>query len=372
MPIPTITVGSPNLPLTLQDLKALFETGDKPSSAEFCALIEACYGTDQILQFNAITGELGISTSDGSGFNTVNIGTMLNSNLSFTYDDTTRMMSVIVNGVPTLLGPLDGLWKDEGGGDISRVSGNVGIGTSNPSAKLDVVGTTELNGALDVNGSSAFSGQIHAQNNVLIDGNLKFNNNANVIDRISTSTSLAGNSNTAIPTEKAVKKYVDDSILNNEFHLKLDPLTITTTNAYVDVPVLPAGSSQFYEGNFQFGLNAKFNGVTKQRDVFVAPAAGRYLFELSIHLSNTVPPPTYCPVLGNFVWTYYNGGTGNLGWKGQFDFVHTQYHWGNYTYYAWIEIKMGWNDAVWLRLNNVSHQLEVRGGYFNCKRLPDN
>jgi hypothetical protein len=43
--------------------------------------------------------------------------------------------------------------------------GNVGIGTTAPSAKLDVVGTTELNGNVTVNGTEKVSGTLTVNNN---------------------------------------------------------------------------------------------------------------------------------------------------------------------------------------------------------------
>jgi hypothetical protein len=68
---------------------------------------------------------------------------------------------------------------------IIDTDGNVGVGTSNPTATLDV------------------------------NGNLKLQNGT-TINEFSTDMLLSGNSDDALPTEKAVKNYVDNSIVN--FH----------------------------------------------------------------------------------------------------------------------------------------------------------
>ena len=55
-----------------------------------------------------------------------------------------------------------------GGGVISGKSGNIGIGTINPTANLDVIGTTRISGSLGVTGSFSVLDSIDSANKILI------------------------------------------------------------------------------------------------------------------------------------------------------------------------------------------------------------
>ena len=109
----------------------------------------------------------------------------------------------------------------------SMASGNIGINETSPNAKLDVNGTLLLQ-------------------------------NGTVINEFSRDSTLSGNSNDAVPTEKAIKTYVD--ALEN------------AVNAYVDAHLPPAYYESYGIGSTQQGLMlAKDQAVFFK---FTAPATG--------------------------------------------------------------------------------------------------
>lgn len=202
------------------ELKPFFEQGDRPSQGQFGDLIDSCY---QELSFNSATNEISIK---GSG--------------------------------QTVAPPLENkvslealrLWKQIGSSnDIKYSSGNVGIGSAIPSAKLQI---TESNAVFLFDGSTSTSGYTttfgmndtglsigHDSSLRRIDlstgssprltiqgdgkvgigtvapsaklhvlGDIKLQNGATV-NEFSTDGTLGDDSDTAVPTEKAVRTYVN-------------------------------------------------------------------------------------------------------------------------------------------------------------------
>ncbi len=91
-------------------------------------------------------------------------------------------------------------------------NGNIGIGTGAtvPTNKLEVVGKIKAND-LEVTGTitaNTMIGPLAIQNNLTLSGNLKLGDLT--VNKFSSDGTLNGNSDQVIPTEKAVKTYVDN------------------------------------------------------------------------------------------------------------------------------------------------------------------
>ena len=78
------------------------------------------------------------------------------------------------------------------------VNGNVGIGTHTPSQELDVRGNSIIDGSLTIN------------QNLTVSGNFQLGTLS--VNEFSSDENLADNSNLAVPTERAVKTYVDNNL----------------------------------------------------------------------------------------------------------------------------------------------------------------
>jgi uncharacterized protein YbjQ (UPF0145 family) len=107
------------------------------------------------------------------------------------------------------------------------------LGDFEVKGKLKVVGTTEMTGSIDLNGGA-------------LDTALVTNLNADLMDSAHKDTdgTLSGNSDSSIPTEKAVKTYVDtaDALkANDNAVVKLTGAqTIADVKTFSSIPLLPA------------------------------------------------------------------------------------------------------------------------------------
>jgi Chaperone of endosialidase len=93
-------------------------------------------------------------------------------------------------------------------------NGNIGIGTgvTLPTNKLEVVGKIKAND-LEVTGTitaNTIAGPLAIQNNLTVSGNLKLGDLT--VNKFSSDGNLNGNSDLSVPTEKAVKTYVDSKL----------------------------------------------------------------------------------------------------------------------------------------------------------------
>jgi hypothetical protein len=90
--------------------------------------------------------------------------------------------------------------------------GDVGIGTDSPSNKLQVAGTLRATGNVDFDSNLNVDGNAQIDGNVNINGTFGFNTGTSVT-AIETDGTLGGNSDNVLPTEKAIKTYVNAQIL---------------------------------------------------------------------------------------------------------------------------------------------------------------
>ncbi len=106
------------------------------------------------------------------------------------------------------------------------VRGKITFGEQNRIITGDttIVGNAVISGGIDVSANAEIGGSAGIGGNITVGGTFQFNTNSNneiVIDEFSTDTELSGDSDSAVPTERAVKAYVDATFLNNNITKEL-------------------------------------------------------------------------------------------------------------------------------------------------------
>ena len=216
---------------TRNELKDLFKTGAKPSGDDFKAFIDSTLN---------VTDD-GIAKAAGADTPLKINAQGTDEKLLDFYAGETKTWSI--NQKPA--DDKSGLNIATPGGSklfLASDTGNVGIGTTSPDAKLEINGYLKLQSGVAVNeftndgtlsGNSDLaiptekavktyadtkallagsSSQNFAANNLTLSNNLKLKLGATV-NEFSTDGTLSGNSDLAIPTEKAVKTYADTKAL---------------------------------------------------------------------------------------------------------------------------------------------------------------
>jgi microcystin-dependent protein len=95
-----------------------------------------------------------------------------------------------------------------------QIDNNLTVSGSTTLNSLNILGNQTVGGSQTVNGSLTVIGTSDLRSNTRIRGSLDIDNSLNLqlgtsVNEFSTDTSLSGNSDTAVPTERAVKAYAD-------------------------------------------------------------------------------------------------------------------------------------------------------------------
>lgn len=331
--------------MTIAALKALFESGDKPTGADFANLIESTYGRDQVLQFNPVSGDLGISTSDGAGYNIVNIADMLDANLNFTYNNSTRQLTVTRNGVPIVLGPLDGIWTVTG--TKANTSKWVGINKPVPGYPLHVGGNAMVDGKLTI------VGDLFADHDLQIDNGLRFGGHAEQAERITNSISVSSDDEHALTTEQAVIAFVKQHSFHHVLLANVVPANYSTGGGIFTAIQIDTISPIVYDGSF-----------VESGNTFLVPSGMDGIYSLQTHI-RVVPSNAHNNFFRLFVRRDRSGTLTDIKlyesvWEGPEAIVSTNY-----------EMQMIAGDRFSFRIEchaSISHNLT---GQVSVKRLPD-
>lgn len=131
--------------------------------------------------------------------------------------------------------------------DTDRITtladGNVGIGETNPSNKLEVNGTLKATGNVDFDSDLNVDGNAQIDGNVQVDGTFGFNSGTSVT-AIETDGTLGGNSNDVLPTEKAIKTYIDTYAAKTPSSGATGTITLTTSYKVLDLSTAIGASAR--------------------------------------------------------------------------------------------------------------------------------
>jgi microcystin-dependent protein len=122
-------------------------------------LMKSSFGTESIIKSDATTGNLFLEVPGGTPRLVVN---QLNGNVGIgtstpayklDVNGSINGSSVTINGTP-VASSTDTYWSTAGSGKIQYSGGNVGIGVTNPTNKLDVDGDVNVTGTFRINGTA--------------------------------------------------------------------------------------------------------------------------------------------------------------------------------------------------------------------------
>ncbi|WP_179334647.1 hypothetical protein [Winogradskyella costae] len=228
------------------------------------------------------------------------------------YDSFITMGTTAFQAVPYAYSSMDNLWQLYDDNAIALAE-NIGIGTDTPTELLHIYNDDKAAINLEVsnytdqtqiefrNGSEtgfhsfyrilnqdddlrfeldtdlSGTGEGYESKMTLSNSGLELENGTR-INEFSTDGTLAGNSNNAIPTEAAVKAYVDNRGQSN--YWKNDNLNtnyITATSTYQPIGPVLIINKEFSDSNIEVTLNSRVNG-----GVFSSPSVNGINFKIRI------------------------------------------------------------------------------------------
>jgi hypothetical protein len=167
----------------------------------------------------AVNNGNGMNFTNITGSGTITLGTPSTLTASTSNGVTTSSHTHAITGFLPLTGgtltgtltvpniAINGTGTDVLNFSATTTSDNRGISFNNRTA----LSSDSSDGWLRINQDSEFSNGIYTPGSMRIDGTLRFDASGTTVNEFSTDGTLAGNSDNAVPTEKAVRTYVDNN-----------------------------------------------------------------------------------------------------------------------------------------------------------------